>query len=220
MELVLYNTFFNTFFCSSFLCFVIDLFLPHYRVNHHSLTKKIVLLDYMKMIPLVSFNLIISIPFFYLTEALLVEQKSNVFNGYMNFVIWLYCTVILFYGIHRCFHTKYLKKYHAIHHEFRYTYGMGAFYAHPIEMYFGNLVPAGIPMVIFCMPLECCQNLIVVAVVYSVIVSHGSYNIDGASSHLYHHLKYKYNFGFGGIDELMGTSYSVELQNRRKMIIA
>lgn len=47
-----------------------------------------------------------------------------------------------FYWSHRMLHTPYLyKKVHKVHHEFNNTVSIAATYAHPVEYFFGNLLP-------------------------------------------------------------------------------
>ena len=207
MELVLYYTFLNTFIYSSLFCFFVDVFFPGCRVN--DVTRDVVLWDYYNMVPLVAGNIVIAYPYFYASEKYLTYyEPSNNYGFVLNFLLWAIVTDILFYSIHRAFHTKYLYHYHSIHHTYRYTYGMGAIYAHPLEFVLSNLFPISAPMILFGMDYEMCNTIVMFATFFTVVISHGCFRLPVLStSHLYHHLKYKYNFGFLKTDEIMGTNY-------------
>lgn len=205
MELLLYTTFFYTFSYSSLFCFILDVFANHCRVNTQQLTYEIVLSDYRKMTPLVLFNLLTSYSYFYIFHRYCLDYQSNTLHPIVNFILWIITTDVLFYTIHKAFHHKYLYSFHSIHHEFRYTYGMGAIYAHPLEFYLANLLPVSLPMVLYGIPIWLCNYIVLFATAYTVIISHGGYKLHLATSHLHHHLKYKCNYGLLKFDMLMGT---------------
>ena len=207
MKFLLYNTFFVSFWLSSTICFLLDIFMPYLRVNAHQINREIVLKNYQKMFPLVTFNLFAAYPFFYYAENQLILMTPNSYPILINIALWLVTTDFLFYTIHRAFHTKYLYFIHSIHHQFNYTYGMGAIYAHPIELYFSNLLPVAAPMFLYNIPYRVCDAIVFLATMYTIIVSHGSYTIDLGRGHLYHHLKYKCNYGLIKTDRLFGTKF-------------
>lgn len=210
MDISLYTTFFITFWFSSMFCFVIDLFAPHYRVNQDTTPYEIIFVDYYKIVPLSTFNVISAYPYFYIVQNYYLNFAPNEFNPIINFMLWLFTTDLFFYTIHRAFHTKYLYHFHSIHHQFKYTYGMGAVYAHPVEFFMANLFPVSAPMVLYRMPLEFCNFIVFFATFYTIVVSHGGYKFKLGMGHLYHHLKYKYNFGLLKTDKLLGTSFQQE----------
>ena len=161
------------------------------------------------MSPLVIFNLVAAYPFFHYAETNHIQKyDSNTFYPFVNFLLWLLTTDLLFYTIHRAFHTKYLYFIHSIHHNFNYTYGMGAIYAHPIELYLANLLPLAAPMIIFKIPHRQCDIIVFFSTMYTIIISHGGFKLKMGSGHLYHHLKYKCNYGLLKMDRFMGTKYS------------
>ena len=101
----------------------------------------------------------------------------------------------LFYYIHRLFHTKYLyPKIHKIHHMFVDPIAIGALYSHPIEHFSCNIFP-----LIFSMWITKCsfeiQMLITISGTINTIFAH--MNIKKNDHHAIHHLKFKYNYGFG-----------------------
>lgn len=206
MELILYQTFLNTFFLSSLFCFFIDVFAPQCRVN--IISQSAILHDYYNMVPRVASNIIIAYPYFYVSEKyVIVAHKANTYGFIINIMLWVVVTDIFFYSIHRAFHTKYLYHYHAIHHTYRYTYGMGAIYAHWLEFILANLFPISIPMFLFKLPFDTCNNIVMLATFFTVVISHGGFKLPLFGGHLYHHLKYKYNYGLFKMDNLLKTKY-------------
>jgi methylsterol monooxygenase len=207
--MILYDTFFYSFWLASTFCFLLDYFVPQLRVNAHQINRSIVLHNYKKMTPLVLFNLFAAYPFFQYVEPNMIQKyEPNTFHPLINMFLWVITTDFVFYTIHRALHTKYLYFIHRIHHTFNYTYGMGAIYAHPIELYLGNLLPVAAPMVIFRIPYRQCDIIVFFATMFTIIVSHGGYRMDLSQGHLYHHLKYKCNYGLLKMDRLLGTKYS------------
>ena len=63
-----------------------------------------------------------------------------------------------------------------------------------IEFYLANLFPVSAPMVLYNIPLDMCNMIVFFATFYTIVISHGGFKLELGSSHLYHHLKYKYNF--------------------------
>ena len=182
--------------------------MTHLRVNGDRLTQSVVLDDYYKMLPVAASNIIIAYPFFYVVEDVIVRQECNTWPILVNLLVWFCTTDLLFYTVHRMLHTKYLYFIHAVHHEFKYTYGIGSIYAHPIEFYMANLGPVAVPLIVFCVPLQLCDFIVLFSTFYTVIVSHGGFKLKISSGHLYHHLKYKYNFGLFKMDKVFGTRYT------------
>ena len=213
MEIILYNTFFTTFWYASLLCFFIDFFFPSFRVNSKTVSRDIIVRDYAKMLPLCLFNLISAYPFFFNSQNYITYNTPNALPVWQNCGLWLMSTDVFFYTIHYMFHNKYLYYYHKIHHTYKYTYGMGAIYAHPIEFFLANLVPVALPMFIFGIPLWLCDRIVFFATFYTITISHGGFKTTLGASHLNHHLKFKYNYGLLKMDKVMGTKYLEESQS-------
>ena len=213
MEIVLYNTFFSTFWYSSFLCFFIDFFFPNFRVNSKDVNRDIILRDYAEMLPLCLFNLITAYPFFFYSQNYITYATPNTLPVWQNCCVWLGATDVFFYTIHYIFHNRHLYSYHKLHHTYKYTYGMGAIYAHPIEFFLANLVPVALPMFLFGIPLWLCDWIVFFATFYTITISHGGFKTRLGASHLNHHLKFKYNYGLLKMDKIMGTKYLEDSQS-------
>ena len=186
-----YEIFVTTYILSSLFCFIIDLYFPYIRLVSYNKTETIK--QYIKMTPLVSLNIILAYPIFYLFKKYYTDIKKNDNYFIINFYIWLVMADFIFYITHRLLHTKQLYFLHSLHHSYRYTFGMGAIYAHPIEFIFNNLGSLTLPIIILGIPYNHLKILLFGSTFITVIFSHGGYIEKQA--HLIHHLKYTYNYG-------------------------
>ncbi len=192
---------------SSLLCYVIDVAFPEFRVN--KLTSEQINKEYKKMLPLCVLNTGIGYSSLCLIENKLIDndyENNNLFI--VNFMLWLVVTDFLFYFLHKLFHLKTLYRFHAIHHEYSYTFGMGAIYAHPLDFLATNIFPVSFPIVIFNIPSNHGNLISLFATIYTVVISHGSFKLVSGRGHLIHHVKRKYNYGLFLFDRLLKTNNS------------
>jgi methylsterol monooxygenase len=206
---MLYVTFNYVFWFSSALCLMVDMIAPFMRPR--VVDRKLILREYHRMVPLVVFNSVVSEPIFDFIEnsIRLRDDSHGDYKLILMVIAWLGIADILFYFLHKILHTRWMyANIHYIHHRYKYTYGIGALYSHPIEFVGGNLLPVLAPMMVLDIPLRLCDLLVAVATFYTVVVAHGGFL--PISRHLYHHLKYKYNYGVIRTDEIMGTLYLYE----------
>ena len=205
----MYNTFFYTFCITSFVCFIMEYFYTELRVNYKIITKEIILTDYYNMLPLVILNLVGAYPLFYYIELYHTDTDAEYteYTLLFNCLLWIITTELLFYIIHISFHNKYLYYMHKTHHAYKYTYGIGSIYAHPVEFYLANLIPISLPIVLYTIPLWFCKVVVGMTTMYTVIIAHGGFNLSMSQKHLQHHLRFKCNYGLFKMDKLMGTYY-------------
>ena len=204
-----YNAFYTYFllsYCiSSFICLCIDIYIPTYRVKMVTYDK--VKQDYIIMFPTVLTNLIFAYPYFYYFYKYgIISENYNNLYFIINFFLWLITTDFIFYAIHKLFHHKYLYFLHEKHHRFNYTYGIGAIYASIPDFYFANLFPVSAPFWLYSIPPNHCYIITILAIMYTVIISHGGFKIS--EGHLIHHLKYKCNYGLILSDKVLNTHTS------------
>lgn len=200
---IYYFTFLSTYSLSSVICATVDYFFPSLRVDR--ISKEVVIKNYKKMIPLVCSNLLLAYPVFKYTGDYIDSQSGINIDFFKYIVIWLLITDFTFYGIHHAFHHHYLfKKIHYIHHQFFYTHGMGAIYAHPLDFLLANLFPTFLTVWIIPPTREIAIFIIVFSSSFTVFVSHGCYKIFD-DSHLRHHLRLKKNYGLLISDRIFNT---------------
>ena len=140
----LYFIFLGSFVSSSFVCFVQDMYYDFPYIQENKSSKNEILKIYLDSLPLVVFNMFVTIPF-----TLFISQYFFIFlspfNGYQVYHIPIFFILIdpTFFTIHRLFHTvKFfnLYKYHKIHHQIKRPVGITSIYLHPIDLIFGNLM--------------------------------------------------------------------------------
>ena len=197
-----YWYFLSSFSLSSFACYIFDIFKPSWRVNAKSISE--INNDYVKMLPNVCSNLLVAIPIINNTEIYLNNQEIKSSNFIYNFVIWLSLADIIFYSIHRAFHTKLLYFLHEKHHRFSYTYGMGSIYASVPDFVFANLFPVIAPLFLLQPPDYFVQFIIFFSTIYTVVISHGGFKIFN-KTHLFHHIYRNKNYGLLLSDRLLGS---------------
>jgi len=114
---------------------------------------------------------------------------------------------LLFTVAHLLLHTKIgMKNIHYVHHQLKVVDGLGAFYAHPIEHLFGNLLPVYISLMLFATNLVTYVLFIIIAI-SNTVVAHTEFENKIGGKHNIHHKVGSYNYGFMPyiIDRLIGT---------------
>lgn len=196
-----------TYSVTSIFCFFIDT-LSDYRLEKK--TRPEIVKDYNKMMPNVLTNLVLSIPVIKYIEYLYLNTNFTTIseNLFINLFLWMLLCDLIFYTNHRLLHTRSLFFIHKTHHEFSFTYGAGAIYAHPLDFVFANLFPIGIPFIVFNIPYLQCLFITFFSSFLTVFVSHGGYFPN--QSHLLHHKKKMVNYGLFYTDRLFNTYLSKE----------
>ena len=148
--IILQSIFIGGFIISSLITYFIDTKTNIQRINKN-IDKLSLKSTYNKIMPLAVFNLLC-------TNSIILYLSMYFFNLYnrnftmLNFIIdaglvYLLMDVFL-YCLHRLFHSKYLYRFHKIHHELIEPVGPGALYAHPIDYIFGISLPLVLPFIV------------------------------------------------------------------------
>ncbi len=114
-----------------------------------------------------------------------------------------------FYASHRFLHRPWwMRRVHAVHHEFRTSTALAAEYAHPVEFIIGNFGTMAVGVIILAPSLF---TIYVYAALgtFTFVAHHCGFAIPWISSpvhHDWHHFRYVEAFGtFGVLDHLLGT---------------
>lgn len=193
-----YLLFLMSFYIPAILLFIIDIkeILKNYKIQHQSLenTKDV----YKKCLPTVLKNTFIwSLP-----PIILMCNIMNLFNFpfsilkmIFDFGIAYIMVDVLFYLVHRGFHHPLLYKlFHKKHHEITAPVGISALYMTVSDMYFGNIFPVYISLIITSAHPITFQIWLILTTVNTVMKAHSGIEYIG-NFHDNHHKYFNKNYG-------------------------
>lgn len=152
-------------------------------------------------------HITIYFPFYILTDL----ENPNKYGFLVNLFFTLSLSEIMFYTIHKTFHSKFLYKYHKIHHEYVETNGISALYTDPIDYVFGNVLPFTFCIVFLNPPLYYIYTMIFLFLSNSIVLAHSNYTFTD-DFHKVHHKYSNVNYGILTImDRIFGTYSNKEL---------
>lgn len=195
--------------------FIVDLFFQNLKLDKNSPQE--IVNKYSALFPNVFKNVVIhTIPLFIWIEYIYYDYQYQltILTFVFQFIVSIISSQFLFYWAHRMMHTKYLKKYHNVHHEVIIPIGISALYAHPIDAYIGNILPMGItPIILGFHPITI--NILITYMLFLTIILGHSNIIGFTKTHGLHHKYKQYNYGNSAIDKMFGTYASLHfLQNK------
>ena len=196
MLFLMYLLFVITYFLSSYACFIIDMTYPNTRIDNLHPNKSLIL--YQKYLPKVAFNVfVLPIPFFYLisTNFPILYRSLTLYNFIVEIILTYFLTDIIVYIFHRILHSQYFyRNIHYIHHLVRNPIGFSALYAHPLDVYLGNLIPLFLPAYFIMTNIVTFCVWIIIITIDIVTTSHSSYK---GISEFYnnHYMLYGCNYG-------------------------
>jgi sterol desaturase/sphingolipid hydroxylase (fatty acid hydroxylase superfamily) len=126
---------------------------------------------------------------------------------------------LFFYLVHRLLHYKYFYKIiHKIHHEYIIPVSPCALYAHPIEYIIANNLVFLIPFCLIGTKYNIGLFMIILGSFMTTSAHINQKLLFINDSHLYHHKKFNYNYGFGTlIDKIFLTNYNINGKLQRKI---
>lgn len=224
---IIYSTLVVSYLTGSFIGYYLDYnqILTKYKIKNR--TKEEYHELYKNLAPRVLKNVCIySYPYIY--GMLYINNKINInSHEYYDFeykifhilnllkfsyyyFISIIITDIVFYTGHYLLHSKYLYKYHKIHHEIINPISISALYVHPLDLYISNLTPISCSLLILNYNIFTLQILIVIQILFTTLIGHGGYR-KLSEDHYIHHAKFIYNYGICSyklnMDHLMNTKY-------------
>ena len=112
-----------------------------------------------------------------------------------DFMIGIFIPDVLFYTTHKILHLPPLYKlFHKKHHELKAPIGISALYMTITDMYFANIIPLYLPMVLLSSHQYTLIIWMIIININTVIVSHGGIKYI-SEFHDNHHKYFNVNFG-------------------------
>ena len=192
---ILYFIFLTSFSLSTLICFIQDKYYNYQYVQNLSKTQ--ILSIYKKALPLVLFNVFITIPI-----SLIISQNFyfilSPFSYYHVYHIPLFFILIdpFFYFFHYLFHNKYLYKFHKIHHQITTPVSITSIYLHPIDLIFGNILPLFLPVFIIRSSMPLLYFWTAFTICETTYFAHSGIK-NRCEDHDLHHKLFNCNYGSG-----------------------
>jgi len=195
----------------------IDFYILKNKWNKYKLLGANYPIDLNQTIINVLYNeVFILVPSLYLFSTIMKDDKEflegeliiidNLYKIPMVFIVMDF----IFYLMHRLFHSKYLYKYHSIHHQWTGPNTASTFYYHPLEMLFVNILPLLLSILICRVNFFTARFIHFISVSNTMIVAHGGYKYFNNHSHDLHHKYRNCNYGILITDRLFGTNFSIK----------
>ena len=130
----------------------------------------------------------------------LIERALCMMMYYVLHCIWFYCT-------HRLMHVRFFWRHiHQIHHTYKETLPYAAFYCHPFEHLFVNLMSGFIGPILFSRDVITLKIWFHIGTLNSVNAHYSDIRGDTPGNHDLHHIFYRFNYGTGNVmDRIFGT---------------
>jgi sterol desaturase/sphingolipid hydroxylase (fatty acid hydroxylase superfamily) len=125
----------------------------------------------------------------------------NILNEAIFILITMVTQEILWYIIHRLFHTRLLYSIvHKKHHEYVNVVAFCTLYSHPLEIIFSNLLPISTSMLLFNHHIYTFYLIFTFATVLSIWD-----HVSDKTPHSIHHRSPNFNYSYLFMDYIFGT---------------
>lgn len=205
MILYVYLSFFVSYSISSVLCYIEDINNTKKKIqgyNYEEIVKK-----YKYCMPLILLNTFVSMPIILcITQPFFWLLRPFEYYHILHLPVSLFMVDFTFYGFHYLFHSKYLYRFHKVHHRIKNPIGMSSIYLHPIDLLFGNILPLFMPVFLMRSSFEILYIWTIFTVFNTTYYGHSG--VEGrAEGHDMHHKEFRYNYGSGMYlsDKILGT---------------
>ena len=214
----IYSTFISTYTLFTSVCFYLDYNHIYENKKLFNRSKEEYLQIYKESLPLVFKNVYLySFPYIYsviyvnnLIHGSYREYSDNNFIFLLqiifNFIGFRLIVETTFHLSHFFMHTKYLYKFHKVHHEIKNPVSITTLYMHPLDLYLSNLSPFALSTFILNYDILTGQIFIIIQLIQSILLAHNGYK-NLSEHHNIHHTLFKYNYGSEIIDKYFNTQY-------------
>jgi methylsterol monooxygenase len=190
-----YYIIFNlSYYIPSIILFIADMYKMYIR------TQKIddIMALYRKCIPTVLINASVFtwLPIYIMGSFCnLLGFEFSVLKMMFDMVASLFMADVLFYTTHKILHMKpFYQLFHKKHHELTAPIGVSALYMTVTDMYFANILPLYLPLIIVSAHPYTVILWMVLVNINTVIISHGGVKVL-SDFHDNHHKYFNMNFG-------------------------
>lgn len=190
------------YYLMSAIIYLFDLFYENKKIQQFDMNI------YSKTMPTILMNTFVYMIPIYLMGGLYNQLDHKVFEwgaAIRDIILCVPLVDLFFYSFHRLFHLEYFYAYHKKHHEIHAPVGVTALYMHPVDVYFGNVIPIVLPAVIFKIHPYTFYFWIFSAIFNTVCFAHSGYQ-KISDFHDGHHALFNKNYGTDVfMDRLLGT---------------
>ena len=193
----LYATFLVAFFGASIACIRQD--FDTNSVHYQNSEIGVIFRIYTESLPLVYLNAFVCIPVILIFFQIFLLDILTNFSYYhiLHLPISFFLIDFTFYIFHYLFHTQKLLglyRFHKIHHKIKRPVSITSIYLHPIDLFFGNIVPLYLPLVLLQTSFPIWLFWTFTTIFETTYLSHSGFK-DRCENHDIHHRYFKHNYG-------------------------
>ena len=181
---------------SSCLCYIRDRHSRNFNVHQYQKIFTLCILNACVLAPLILISFVTTFP---------LNSQAKWYSAIWRLPLAYVLADFFFWCAHRASHVPCFYRFHRVHHEYHFPVGAGAFYMHPVDFLFGNLLPYVMGFYFSGLNIIMAMLLLIAGVCNTVLRAHGSFS--EMSPHKWHHYfgNVNYSSGQAGFDRIFGT---------------
>lgn len=149
--------------------------------------------------------IVLSVPCIMFVQNDMIYQIPTFFDAFTKMFMATLIFDFLFYFVHYALHSKYLYKYHKVHHEWTAPVAAAAHYNHFLEFIIIDIIVPMISIIITGANIVTMMMWIGLGTII-VTATHSGYWLLLAQKHDNHHKYYDCDYGFVVTDYIFGTN--------------